>query len=80
TLREQQKQWWKKYYAEESVQHQTESLKVFNYLATVGIGENLIGYMEEQFWQKGIDILYNFKQIEKKIPAGDVFTLEFLKK
>jgi NitT/TauT family transport system substrate-binding protein len=69
-----------KYYAEESVQHQTESLKVFNYLATVGIGENLIGYMEEQFWQKGIDILYQFRQIEKKIPAGDVFTLEFLKK
>ena len=68
-----------KYYPEGSVSQQTESLKVFNLLATIGIGENLIGYMERPFWQKGIDILYKFKQIDRKISAGDVFTSEFLK-
>jgi len=68
-----------KYYPKGSVSQQTESLKVFKFLATLGIGENLIGYMERPFWQKGIDILYRFKQIDRKIPAEDVFTLEFLK-
>ncbi len=69
-----------KFYPKGSVSQQTESLKIFKHLATIGIGESLVGYMEEQFWQKGIDIMYQFKQIEKKIPASDVFTLEFLKK
>lgn len=69
-----------KFYPEGSVIQQTESLKIFKHLATIGLGEHLIGYMEEQFWQKGIDILYQFKQIDKKIPASQVFTLEFLKK
>ncbi|MDM8551373.1 ABC transporter substrate-binding protein [Desulfobacterales bacterium HSG2] len=68
-----------KYYPEGSVSQQTESLKVFKFLATIGIGENLIGYMERPFWQKGIDILYKFKQIDRKIAAEDVFTSEFLK-
>jgi len=34
--------------------------------------------LEEEYWAKGIDILHKFKQIDKKIPADDVFTLEFL--
>ncbi len=69
-----------KYYPAGEVEQQTESLKVFGYLATVGIGEQLIGFMEEEIWTKGIDLLYEYKEIDKKIPAGDVFTLEFLKK
>ena len=68
------------YYPNGSVTQQTESLKVFQMLATVGIGENLLGYMEESFWAKGVDILYNYKQIDRKIPAQDVFTLDLLKK
>lgn len=69
-----------KYYPQGTVPHQTESLKVFKYLATVGVGESLIGFMEERTWAKGIDTLHKFGQIEKKIPATDMFTLEFLKK
>ena len=69
-----------KYYSQGTVPHQTESLKVFKYLATMGIGESLIGFMEERTWSKGIDTLHKFGQIEKKIPATEVFTLEFLKK
>ncbi len=68
-----------KCYPQGSVSQQTESLKVFKLLATIGVGESLIGYMERPFWQEGIDILYKFKQIDRKIPAEDVFTLEFLK-
>jgi ABC-type nitrate/sulfonate/bicarbonate transport system substrate-binding protein len=69
-----------KYYPQGSLSQQTESLKIFNYLATIGIGKSLVGYMQKEFWQKGIDILYEFKQIDRKIPPSDVFTLEFLKK
>ena len=69
-----------KYYPEGSVQQQTESLKIFQGLMTWGIGEDLLGLMEEEFWAKGIDILYNYQQIEEKIPAKDLFTLQFLKK
>ena len=68
-----------KYYPKGSVSQQTESLKVFKLLATIGVGENLIGYMESPFWQKGIDILHKFKQIDRKIPAEDIFTSKFLK-
>jgi len=50
---------------------------VFKYLATLGEGKYL-GWMEDNYWQKGIDILYNFKQIDKKIPANEVFTMDFL--
>ncbi|MDM8550263.1 ABC transporter substrate-binding protein [Desulfobacterales bacterium HSG2] len=69
-----------KYYPRGTVEHQTESLKVFKYLATASVGESLVGFMEERIWEKGIDTLHKFGQIEKKIPATDVFTLEFLKK
>ncbi|MCP4398309.1 MAG: ABC transporter substrate-binding protein [bacterium] len=69
-----------KYYPDGSVSQQTEALKVYHTLATLGVGDDLIGYMEEEFWQKGIDLLYEFGQIEKKIPATDVFTLDFLDK
>ena len=69
-----------KYYPAGEVGQQTESLKVFKYLATVGIGEQLIGFMEEEIWEKGISLLYEYKEIDRKIPASDVFTLEFLKK
>jgi len=66
-----------KYYPAGEVEQQTESLKVFKYLATLGEGKYL-GWMEDNYWQKGIDILYDFKQIDKKIPAKDVFTMDFL--
>lgn len=68
-----------KYYPEGSVSQQTESLKAFKMLASVGIQENLIGYMEERFWTTGIELLAQYQQITKKVPAKDVFTLEFLK-
>ena len=69
------------YYPKGSVQLQTESLKIFHTLATVGLmlGDNMIGIMERRFWARGVDILYEYKQIDKKIPAMDLFTLEFLK-
>ncbi len=71
-----------KYFPKGSVPQQTESLKIFHTLATVGIagGDNMIGIMEERFWAQGVDILYKYKQIDKKIPATDIFTLEFLKR
>ena len=47
---------------------------------TWGIGEGLLGLMEEEFWAKGVDILYTYQQIEEKIAAKDLFTLQFLKK
>ncbi len=70
-----------KYFPEGSVPQQIESLKIFHTLATVGLvlGDNMIGIMEGRFWAKGVDILYKYKQIDKKIPATVLFTLEFLK-
>ena len=68
----------KKYYPKGSVSQQTESLKVFKFLATLGEGRQFFGWMEKEYWTKGIDILHKFKQIDRKIPAGDVFTMEFL--
>ena len=67
-----------KYFPQGSVSQQTESLKVFKYLSTLGEGKKYLGWMEEQYWQKGIDILYNFRQIDRKIPANEVFTMDFL--
>jgi len=67
-----------KYFPQGSVPQQTESLKVFKYLATLGEGRKYPGWMDETFWQKGIDILYNFKHIDKKISAKDLFTMDFL--
>ena len=69
-----------KYYPDGSVDQQTQSLKIFHTLATIGVGDALIGFMEERFWEKGIDILHTYQQIEQKIPARDVFTMEFLPK
>jgi len=68
----------KNFFPQGSVSQQTESLKVIKHLATLGEGKKYLGWMEEQYWQKGIDTLYNFKQIDKKIPASDVFTMDFL--
>ena len=69
------------YYPEGSVPQQTESLKIFHVLATVGImtvGDNMIGMMDKRYWQKGVDILHKFGQIDKTIPAEDLFTLKFV--
>lgn len=66
-----------KYYPEGSVRQQTESLKVFKFLAEMGEGR-YPGWMEERYWTKGIDILHQFKQTDRKIPAADVFTVKFL--
>jgi ABC-type nitrate/sulfonate/bicarbonate transport system substrate-binding protein len=67
------------YYPEGSIQQQTEELKLFQSLATLGVGEELLGMMGELIWRKGIDILHRYGEIEQKIPAGDAFTIEFLK-
>ncbi|MDM8551374.1 ABC transporter substrate-binding protein [Desulfobacterales bacterium HSG2] len=67
-----------KYYPEGSVSQQTESLKVFKFLARLGEGRKRIGWMEEEYWAKGIDILHKFRQTDRKIPVADVFTLKFL--
>jgi len=67
-----------KYYPQGSVSQQTESLKVFKFLATLGEGRQFPGWMEKEYWKKGIDILHKFKQIDRKVPADDVFTLKFL--
>jgi len=67
------------YFPDGSVQQQTESLKVFELLATIGVGMPSIGYMETPFWKKGIDILHRFKEIDEKLPGEAVFTLRFLK-
>lgn len=67
-----------KYYPKGTVDQQTDSLKVFKHLSTMGEGKKYLGWMEEHHWQKGIDILYDFKQIHSKIPAKDVFTMDFL--
>lgn len=67
-----------KYDPNGSVAHQTESLKIFQMLALLGDSKKYIGWMEERYWQKGIDILAEFHQIDKKIPASDVFTMDVL--
>lgn len=67
------------YFPEGSVTQQTGSLKVFQQLMTLGIGKGLIGYMKEQDWAAGINVLYDFHHIEKKVSASDLFTLQFLK-
>ena len=67
-----------KYDPTASVEHQTESLKIFQMLAVLGGGKKYLGWMEEDYWQKGIDLLAGFQQIDKKIPAQDVFTMDVL--
>lgn len=66
-----------KYYPEGSIEQQTKSLEIFRILATLGISEDSIGYMDEEFWAKGINILFKYNQIDHKFPAVDLFTLEF---
>jgi ABC-type nitrate/sulfonate/bicarbonate transport system substrate-binding protein len=67
-----------RYYPGMSVKHQTLALKQFELLATLGVGEPLFGFMQKRVWDNGIDILYNFKQIENKMSSYDLFTLELL--
>ena len=67
-----------KYYPEGSVSQQTESLKAFEFLARLGEGRKRLGWMEKEYWAKGIDILHKFGQTDRKIPAADVFTMKFL--
>jgi len=66
------------YYHDGSATQQTESLKVFKFLARLAEGRKRLGWMEKEYWAKGIDILHKFKQIDRKFPADDVFTLKFL--
>ncbi len=66
------------YFPDGLVQQQTESIRVFKTLATLGITRDLIGIMEEQTWKIGIDILHRNNQIDKRIPAEEVYTLQFL--
>ncbi len=67
-----------RYYPEGSVTQQTEELKIYQFLATMGVGKQ-IGLMGDLFWQKGIDILYDMGQIQKKPQVGDLFTTDLLK-
>lgn len=67
------------YYPEGSMQQQTRELEIYQSLATLGVGEELLGMMGELIWKRGIDILHQYEQIEQKIPVSDVFTIEFLK-
>jgi ABC-type nitrate/sulfonate/bicarbonate transport system substrate-binding protein len=67
------------YYPEGSIQQQAEELKLFQSLATLGVGEELLGMMGELIWKRGIEILHQYGEIDQKIPASDVFTIEFLK-
>lgn len=63
-----------------SVQQQIEELNLFRMLATLGEGKKFLGWMEERIWQKGIETLSESQQIDRTIPAQDVFTMEFLDK
>jgi len=67
-----------KYCPKSSVQQQLNELKVFRMLANLGEGKKFFGWMEEEYWTKGVDALYQYKQIEKRVPATDTFTPEFL--
>ncbi len=68
------------YYPDGSLDHQIESLKLFRMLATLGEGKKFLGWMEEDVWDRGVDILYNFGQIENKIPVNELFIQDFLKR
>ncbi len=68
-----------KYYAKGSIQQQLNELKIFQTLAKLGEGRKFFGWMEAEYWTKGIDILYNHKQIEKRVHETDIFTPAFLK-
>lgn len=69
-----------KYYPDGSVTQQTEELKIYQFLATMGVGEEFIGMMGDLIWQKGVDILYEQQQIPEKMPIQDIFTMDVLKK
>lgn len=66
------------YYPEGSVQQQTESLKLFRMLATVGEGKKYLGWMEEDAWAKGVDLLYKLEHIDQHVLVQDLLTMEFL--
>ena len=68
------------YYSEGEVQQQTEELKLYRFLATRGVGEKLFGFMQDAVWTKGIEILYQSGQIDHKIAATELFSLELLKR
>lgn len=66
------------YYPDGSVQQQTESLKLFRMLAMVGEGKKYLGWMEEDVWAKGVDILYKLEHIDQNVFVQDLLTMEFL--
>lgn len=68
-----------RYYPEGSLHQQTEELKLYQALATLGVGEDLLGMMGDLIWRRGIDILRRYGQIDHTMPASDLFTIEFLK-
>lgn len=68
------------FYPQGTVQQQTESLKVFRMLATFGMSEPSIGFMEARFWARGIEALREHGQIEQQVVPSALFTLELLKK
>ena len=69
-----------KYYPDGSVTQQTEELKIYEFLATMGVGKDFVGMMGDLIWQKGIDIMREQQQITESMPAQDLFTMDFLKK
>lgn len=66
------------YAPHENIEQQTESLQIFRMLAIIGEGKKFLGWMEEKTWAAGIDILYEFQQIDRTIAADSVFTNQFL--
>jgi NitT/TauT family transport system substrate-binding protein len=69
-----------RYYPDGDVAHQTESLKLFRMLATIGDGQKFLGWMNADTWQNGIDKLHEFQHIEQSVAAETIFTPQFLER
>ncbi len=66
-------------YPDGNIAQQAESLKLFRMLALLGEGKKFPGIMEEHIWQEGINILVKYRQIDRDIPANELFTVDILK-
>ncbi len=62
------------YFPEGSVTQQTGSLKVFQQLMTLGIGERFNRVYEEQNWAPELMCYMIITTLRKKCPASDLFT------
>ena len=69
-----------KYYPEGLLAQQIQELELYRFLATLGVGENFLGMMNELQWKNGVNSLLQFGMIEENVSVNDLFTMEFLKK